>query len=258
MSKLTDHLRALLARFYSKNDAAEVSNLSAPYDKGVSLFIGETTENWQTLASGVASTDGYLAIVGKNKSSVGSPYISVENCSTGVDSLIPLPSTGAMRAFTRIGKGQNFRATAHDAKELDVRFIKTIGAFMGGGNLALVLGGGLCLSHFLERSAKRLLAMLSQLQRQFKLASLVITIGKASPLPMMGTSHLKGVMERLVELRFFLRSSSLAIYLLGQQEYQSQSKKGIRYASSRMGLLSFTPSSTHQKQAFNLSFGGAL
>lgn len=130
---------------------------------------------------------------------------------------------------------------------------------MGGGSLAL-LGGGLCLSHFLERSAKRLLAMPS-LQVRKSLSPLKGKLGgKVSQLPMMGI---------LLSMQWVQRQQSKLVDDVEQQhsrlttvlrEFQSQSAKGkvLSTTLKERQHRKAKPISSLQSLPFNLSLGGAL
>lgn len=244
---LLKYLRALLARFVSKNETEFISTQSTPSRNGIDLDIPTNNE-----LSYTAPSNGFLNIA--DEMSNGKMGIT----SWGVmDSTVYSESSasgGQDAVYIPMKKGDTQHVIIY-GKARFIRFVK-----MMGGSLALVLGGGLCLSHFLERSAKRLLAMLSQVEQKLQLVSLVVLGGKVSPLQMMVT---------LLSTQLAQRQQSKLVDDVEQQPSKHTTVFHVCLSQLAKASLLFTTLkerqhrkakriSSLQSLPFNLSLGGAL
>lgn len=242
MSKLTDYLRALMA---TRTTPAEAAHSASPgevvtLDSGTSFYVAPS--DGIAVLTGVDSQDGAWGGIACQRTNISSPIISTTRDQT-------------LTAFIPVAKGDSVNFSIGGFTSTKMFFVR----LMGGGSLALI-GGGLCLSHFLERSAKRLLAMPS-LQVRKSLSPLKGKLGgKVSPLPMMGTFLSTPTAQRLqlklagdADQQLLKRTTVLREFqsLLAKVSPLFSTLKEHQHRKAK-------PISSLQSLPFNLSFGGAL
>lgn len=142
---LKNVLSLLLSKFYSKKENEAVGHQAMPSGISTTLLSNATVNDWGTVSSGVAATDGYLVLTARNAGNEGASLsLNVEGVAR---QSLTYPFVGAGgNAFVPIGKGDSWALIGSSSDSITLKLFKTVGGGYQDLRSALLLGGGLCLN----------------------------------------------------------------------------------------------------------------
>ncbi len=126
---LKNVLSLLLSKFYSKKESELVGHQAMPSASSTTLLSKAAINDWGTISSGVAASDGYLVLSARSADNAGAS-ISV-NVGGVTWQALTYPFTGASGITSvPISKGESWTLIGFSSDNITLRLYKTIG---GGG-----------------------------------------------------------------------------------------------------------------------------
>lgn len=123
---LKNVLSLLLSKFYSKQESEAVGHQAMPGASSTTLLSNTTVNDWGTVSSGVAASDGYLVLTARNAGNTGDS-LSLNVGGVARQSLTyPFVGAGG-NAFVPIGKGDSWALIGSGSDSITLRLYKTIG-----------------------------------------------------------------------------------------------------------------------------------
>lgn len=148
---LKNLMSLLLSLFYSKKESADVGHQAMMSSESVTLLSEKSIESWGTVATGIASFDGYLFLRGNsNSSDIGS--LNIKTTVAFVPLLYPYEYAGSS-AILPVTKGTTWTVEGSHSNKISLFLKKTIGEITGGG-LSFIQGGAICLNNLLRSLRK--------------------------------------------------------------------------------------------------------
>lgn len=144
---LKNILSLLLSKFYSKKENEAVGHQAMPSGISTTLLLNATVNDWGTVSSGVAATDGYLVLTARNAGNEGASLsLNVEGVAR---QSLTYPFVGAGgNVFVPIGKGDSWALIGSSSDSITLKLFKTVGGGVQILRKLILQGGGLCLSHW--------------------------------------------------------------------------------------------------------------
>lgn len=123
---LKNVLSLLLSKFYSKKENEAVGHQAMPSGISTTLLLNATVNDWGTVSSGVAATDGYLVLTARNAGNEGASLsLNVEGVAR---QSLTYPFVGAGgNAFVPIGKGDSWALIGSSSDSITLKLFKTVG-----------------------------------------------------------------------------------------------------------------------------------
>lgn len=123
---LKNVLSLLLSKFYSKKENEAVGHQAMPSGISTTLLSNATVNDWGTVSSGVAATDGYLVLTARNAGNEGASLsLNVEGVAR---QSLTYPFVGAGgNAFVPIGKGDSWALIGSSSDSITLKLFKTVG-----------------------------------------------------------------------------------------------------------------------------------
>ena len=123
---LKNVLSLLLSKFYSKQESELVGHQAMPSASNITLLSNAAVNDWGTISSGVAASDGYLVLSARNAGNAGAS-ISVNVEGVAWQSLFyPFIGAGSDTSIP-IGKGDSWTLIGSCSDNITLRLYKTIG-----------------------------------------------------------------------------------------------------------------------------------
>lgn len=101
---LKNLMSLLLSLFYSKKESADVGHQAMMSNETVTLFSEKSIERWGTVATGIASFDGYLFLRATDNSGTGDSSLNIKTTAAYVPLLYPYANAGSS-AILQVAKG---------------------------------------------------------------------------------------------------------------------------------------------------------
>lgn len=123
---LKNVLSLLLSKFYSKKESELVGHQAMPSASSITLISDAAINDWGTISSGVAASDGYLVLSARN---AGNARASISVNVEGVpcqDLFYPFIGAGSNTSVP-IGKGDSWTLVGSSSENITLRLFKTIG-----------------------------------------------------------------------------------------------------------------------------------